>query len=75
MVRLFILIFNIIKRIYFAEGKHIKFFPSRLKGKKSIISYKEKMLSGIKLILIEIIKTRIFIFIKNLIISNTIILK
>ena len=57
------------------EDKYIKFFLFRLKGKEFVVFYKEKILSEIKLILVEIIKIYIFIFIKDLIISNIIILK
>ena len=75
IIRLSIPAPNTTKRIHFTEGKHIKSPSFRLKGKGLTISCEEKTLSGIKLILTEIIKTRVSMSIKDLITSNTIILK
>lgn len=75
IIKLSISASNIIKKIYFIKDKHIKSPPPKLKKKGFITSCEKKTLSKIRLILIEIIKTHIFIPIKNLIIFNTIILK
>ena len=75
IIELFILIFNIIKKIYFIKNKYIKFSLPKLKEKEFTIFYKKKILFKIKLILTKIIKMRVFVFIKNLIIFNTITLK
>ena len=66
---------NAIKRICFIKDRYIKSPSPRLKKKGPTVSCKEKMLFGAGLILAEIIKTHISIFIKDLIISDIITLK